>query len=364
MKNNKTIAFVINSLSSGGAERVVSILANSLVRTYNVIIITFIDAPIFYDLDKEIKIRNCTAKIEPSKNPFQAISSNLLLIRKIGYFLKKDRVDVCIGFMTTANILAVIASKTRNIPVLISERNNPYLEDNSIPRYWKIFRRFAYPKANFLIVQTDGIKEFYKKFIRQNRLKIIPNPINPSFKKTDGIGRENIILNVGRLSDQKAQDILIRAFANIRPKDWKLHIVGEGEKKEILESLIDDLNMSGQIELLGTSENIEELYGNSKIFAFTSIFEGFPNALLEAMHFGLACISTDCPTGPRELITDGENGYLIPVNDIKALENKLIFLMNNEQEIKRIGNAASIYTQKYQADRIVSKWEDLLTLAK
>ncbi len=355
---------MINSLPSGGAERVVSILANSLVIRYNVLIITFIEEPIFYDLHEGIKIRSCTSKIVPSKNPLQAVSSNFFLIRRLRHFLKKDKVDVCIGFMTTANILAVIASKMCTIPVIISERNNPYLEDHTIPRYWKMLRKLVYPKANYLVVQTEGIKTFYKRLIRPGRLRIIPNPINPAFKKMPQVNRENIILNVGRLSNQKAQDILIRAFANIRPADWKLQIVGDGEKKQVLEGLINDLNMSDQIELLGTSKNIEKIYSKSKIFAFTSIFEGFPNALLEAMHFGLACIATDCPTGPSELLNNGKTGYLIPVNNIMALENKLTLLINNELEIKRLGNAAEKSTEKYQVDHIVSKWEDLLTLVK
>jgi len=364
LKNKKTIAFVINSLTSGGAERVVSILVNALVQKYNIIIITFVKAPIFYELNDKILVRSCTNKLSPSKNAFQAISSNFFLVKKIRYFLKENDVDLCIGFMTTANILSVIASKLQHIPVIISERNNPYLEDHTIPMFWKKLRRLVYPRTNYLVVQTEGIKKFYKGFIKQRQLKIIPNPINPSFKNIHGVVRENIVLNVGRLSEQKAQDVLIRAFANIKPKGWKLYIAGNGEKKENLQLLINDLNMTDQIELLGTVKNVERLYSTSKIFAFTSIFEGFPNALLEAMHFGLACISTDCPTGPSELIQNDKTGYLIPMNDEKALENRLTFLINNHQEIERIGNAARISTKNYNVDSIVSKWENLIKLVQ
>ncbi len=360
----RTIAFVINSLTSGGAERVVSILANSLVSRHNVIIITFISAPIFYDLHKEIKVEHCTHEIKPSKNPFQAVVTNFSLVKRIGFFFSENKVDVCIGFMTTANILSVIASKIQRIPIIISERNNPYLEDRTTPILWKKLRGLVYPKANYLVVQTEGIKSFYKNFIEQKRLKIIPNPINPQFKNKPEIERENVILNVGRLSEQKAQHILIEAFANIKPKGWKLYIVGSGEKKEDLDLLVRDSDMSNQIELLGTVKNVDKLYSSSKIFAFTSIYEGFPNALLEAMYFGLACISTDCPTGPSELIQNDKTGYLVPVNDVKALEDRLEFLINNEKEIERIGNAAKDSTKIYDVDSVVSKWENLISLVQ
>ena len=201
---------------------------------------------------------------------------------------------------------------------------------------WKKLRDLFYPYANWLVVQTEDTKKFYHDKLNIKRQTVISNPISTDFKvemvtASKQSSKENIILNVGRLHPQKAQDVLIKAFSKTNNNDWQLYLVGEGERRKDLESLISTLNLQKKVHLVGRIEEIQKIYDRAKIFAFSSIYEGFPNALIEAMYFGLACVSTNCPTGPSELIDDGENGYLINVNDTTALTDKLNILMESEE---------------------------------
>ncbi len=355
----RTVAFVTHSLAAGGAERVITTLANELSATYDVVIITLIALPPFYPLKKNIRVVHCKKEIPPSKNSFQAVKTNYELLRRIVYLLRENKVDLCIGFLTTSNILSIIAAKYLRIPVIVSERNNPYLEDGLVPKFWKIIRSKVYPFTDFLVVQTETIKNYYKGKVKDDKLVIIPNPINPDFKRSTEINRKNVILNVGRLADQKRQDLLIKAFANIRPVDWELHIIGEGKNRLLLENLIQELKLDRQVKLIGQTKNVQEHYKTSKIFAFTSKYEGFPNALLEAMYFAMACVSTDCPSGPSSLIEDGVNGFLIPVDDQKALEERLSALIDNQKEIETIGKAAELSTARFAVEKIKLEWEAL-----
>ena len=193
-------------------------------------------------------------------------------------------------------------------------------------------------------------------------MEILPNPISAelTLQRNNTVQKENLILNAGRLSDQKAQDILIKAFARTENTHWKLVIAGEGPNRVKYEKLIKKLNLGDKVLLLGRQKDIHELYNSSKIFAFSSLYEGFPNALIEAMHFGLACISTDCPTGPSELINDSINGYLVPMNDEKAMAEKLSELMNDENKRKSFGDKAIKTAEKFEIENVVVQWKALI----
>jgi len=359
----KTIAFVIPTLTSGGAERVVSTLGNELVNEFNVVIINF-DANLpFYQLDERIKLRYCLAKIEPSKNSWESLKLNYGLFKRISAIFKIEKVDLGIGFMTTANVITILAARTNKIPVIISERIDP--NHATTPSAWKQIKKWVYPKTDYLVVQTEPIKKYFATRMSEAKLVILPNPLSnelsPSNKGSSQ--RENIILNVGRLSDQKGQDILIKAFSRLNPPQWKLVIVGEGPKREAYQKLISSLDMEDKISLVGQTKNISNYYNSAKIFAFTSHFEGFPNALIEAMYMGLACISTDCPTGPSELISNGENGFLINVNDDYELSEKLSILIKDQKLIQSFSNAAQKSVQKFKAESVTKEWKKIIFLA-
>lgn len=359
MKKRK-IFFILPTLTAGGAERVVSTLSNTLSTTYEICIITLNKSEIFYDLNKDVRTMYCTENITPSKNVFDAIKLNYLLLRKILLFLKQENPDVVISFMTSSNILSIIATIINKTPCIISERNFPIT--NRIPKVRRYLRKWLYNKADFLVVQTDEIKDYFSSIIVKEKLIILPNPIANELTISRQLNsrKENIILNVGSLTNQKAQDVLIKAFANIDYDKWKLVIIGEGEKRQEYEALIRSLKLQNKVVLQGLTKDIASYYNSAKIFAFTSLYEGFPNALIEAMHFGLPSISTDCPTGPSNLIKNDENGFLIPINDQKVLEKCLSKLISDENTQKAFGENAILTTKQFEAETVALQWNSLI----
>ncbi|MEW4924505.1 glycosyltransferase family 4 protein [Algibacter sp. 2305UL17-15] len=354
--NKKKISFVIGALTAGGAERVVTTLSNQLSEKYEVHIILLTKCEPFYKLNKSVKIFSCREEFQPSDGIIQALRANYSLYKTISKYLKDNKIDLAIGFITSVNILTILASRKNNIPCIISERNYP--KKSSTQLQWRILRKLLYKKADFLVVQTDKIKEQFEPIIKSNKIIILKNPIAPELTEARDINfkKENIILNIGRLTNQKAQDVLIKAFANINNDNWKLIVVGKGEKQKEYEELIKLLKLESKVNLLGQTKDIAHFYNKSKIFAFTSIFEGSPNALIEAMHFGLPCVSTDCPTGPSELITDGHNGYLIPINDQEQLEVRLSKLINNEKLREKFSINAVKSVKSLEAEPVTLEW--------
>ena len=350
----KQLTFLISSLNSGGAERVVSTLANRLVDKFNITIILLYKSEPFYDLDDRITIKYCFEK-------YSGKVKHLKLLNKVYKKTKESRTDVLIGFMTTANIYAVIVSKFLRIPCIISERIHP--EFSSISKPWFKIRKIIYPKCNILVVQTNEIKAYFSDFMKDSKIRIMKNPLSKELTESRQLNasKENIILNVGRLDNQKKQDLLIRAFANIGNDKWKVLIIGDGQLRSQYESLITSLKLEGKVELLRSTSDVATYYNKSRIFVFTSIYEGFPNALTEAMYFGLSSVSTDCPSGPAELIKDGENGFLIPINDQEMLETRLSQLMSDNSIRQKFKKNSISTTEKFESDKVVSEWEILIT---
>ena len=356
----KKIAFVLPSLGSGGAERVLSILANKFVEDFDVMIITLYKCQPFYPLKKEINLNYCRETYLDSPTKWQSLKNHWMIFYNLNKLLKNHGIDVCIGFMTTANIYLSIFSKINNIPCIISERIHP--EFHKLNKFWQFMRRQTYGFANVLVVQTDSIKSYFEKFIEKKNIKIIKNPLASGLIQKRDIKhpREQIILNVGRLDAQKNQDLLIKAFANVDNEGWKVVLVGEGELRMTYETLITSLNLEQKIELVGIDSNIDTYYNNASIFVFTSRYEGFPNALTEAMYFGMACISTDCPSGPSDLIDTDYNGFLIRVEDQEALEVKLKILMADSELRNQMGLKAMERTKEFEPEVILDIWKNLI----
>ena len=358
----KKIAFVIYSLGSGGAERVVTTLANGLTDFYNVYIFTVVEREAFYPVSDQVTVLSCFHELPPSKGIIQALRNNYATFRKLHGLIRQNHIDILVAFMTTVNILSVLAARKAGIPVLISERNHPVKQ--RIGRIWSLLRKLIYPKADLLVVQTAEIANCFLPYLAAERVRIIPNPIAPEltqWRDSHPIkDKEKIILNVGRLTAAKDQALLIRAFSRLADKEWELLIIGEGPLRNKLESLIKELDVEDRVRLPGRSQNMAETYCSARIFAFSSLYEGMPNALIEAMHFGLPCISTDCPSGPSDLIEHGSSGYLVPVGDLDSFTVFLERLANGHPETKPFGVNAMARVQKLESDPILNKWKDLI----
>lgn len=356
----KKIAFIIPSLGPGGAERVVVSLANQLISKYNIhLILLYKEHNILYDVDERIIIHNCSEYLLKSTNLYQAFKNNYKTFNVISSYIKNNKIDCLIGFTTTSNILTVLSSKSNKIPCIISDRSNPYV--NQLNWFWKTIRYLTYPLCNYLVVQTQLSKEFYA-FVKKDKLKVLPNPLSKDLteKRDFSTKKENIILYVARLDENKSQDTLLEAFSKLNVADWKLVLVGDGNKRIEYEALAKKLNIYDRVVFTGRINNPDYYYNRAKIFAFTSKSEGFPNALIEALFFGLPIISTNCPSGPSELIENGKNGYLIPVNDSEKLKEKLNLLTTNENLREDMGKHSILKSKEYHIDKVSRKWDELI----
>ena len=339
------ILFIISSLNSGGAERVVSLLANYFIKNHQVTIATFSNNEPFYTLDKNI-IHKKLDLLKNSTTTFDKIKNIFYRIKSLKMFFKQENPDIVISFMTHTNILSIIASKLNNQKIIISERIAYDFYNSNI---LNLIRKCIYPFANTLITQTKADKENYK-FL--NNVEVIYNPI--SFIDCD-IKKENIILAVGRLDKQKGFDTLIDIFNQI-DTNWQLIIAGDGKEKVNLEKLIYKNN----IKLIGNQKDIFKWYEKSSIFVLSSKKEGFPNVLLEAMSCGCAVVSFDCPYGPSEIIEHNKNGLLVENQNKEELKKAIELLIKNKSLRDKLSKEAIKVKEKYSIEKIAKEWENII----
>lgn len=305
----------------GGAERVISRIASCLQETgaYQVSLIVLTKQPHFFEINEDVII------FEPdfshnSLSKVKTLGLSFSWLRRVLKGLNARKILVFNGKYISFVLLASLFFKKQ---VFISEREKP---DASYGIALDVVNRFVYWLAAGIICQTSVAEKIMRSRYPGKKTVVVPNPIaRPIFNNSKG--REKIILNVGRLIESKNQSTLIDIFDQIEAPGWRLVFLGDGPQREILEAKAATKQKADQIFFLGNVKEIEDYYSKSAVFAFTSLSEGFPNALGEAMAHGCACISFDCPAGPADLIEDGENGFLVALGDVeryKLLLSKLI----------------------------------------
>lgn len=358
---------MIGSLQSGGAERVMSILANAWAeRGESVTLVTFLqpDESSHYKIDDRVNLLKL-GLLWSSKNFLDSIFSNIRRHRLLRSAIRAQSPDVIISFCDTTNVRTILATLGLGVPIIVSERIDP--AKYSIPKAWSLLRKFTYPLADRIVVQTERIRPFFKgRALR--RCIVIPNPVLVTIPEGAGIGtaprKSNALrlLAVGRLDHQKGFDLLIEAFSriNVRFSEWELHIFGEGVERRNLEGLIASKSLQEKVFLRGITKNINAEYLTSDLFVLSSRFEGIPNALCEAMAAGMPVISFDCPTGPKEIIEHNVNGVLVPPEDPDALTAALQNLMSSPSERRRLGKAALELSSKYSLNGILKLWDSAI----
>ncbi len=366
--NKLKIVFCINSLEKGGAERVITNLANYFSDKYTVYIITLYnsiqayktnDNIIIYSLDKQTKKLNVQQIYQ--ENKIKKVFELLRRRKKLKSILKEINPDIIISFLVKSNF-TVLLSKPKNCKVIISERNDPNQEYNNFIN--NTFMKKLYPKADGIIYQTNEAKKFFEGIIKCPS-EIIPNPINDKFiieKPYQGI-RDHEIVSVGRLEEQKNFKCLIKAFSKVNSSypNYKLTIYGEGTKRKELEELIKELNLDKVVELPGQADDIEKKIFKAKCFVLSSNYEGMPNALMEAMALGLPVISTDCPCGgPKDLIVNNKNGILVSVNNDEEIKNGIIKIIENDTFSKMISENACSISKDLNPTVINNRWEEFI----
>ena len=357
------IAFHLNSLQQGGAERVVSNLANRFAKEgYEVVIATEWYGTDEFALDQ--KVRRVHVGLTKEDEDRSRISKMLRRIWYLRRFMKKEKPDVVVAFTRGVLYRALAAGIGTGIPVVISVRTDRVGHYDK--KADKLRIPLLFPHAAGCVFQTEGAKAFFAPYLQENS-RIILNPLNPKYVGVpEPAVRTKDVVQSGRLVDFKNQPMLIRAFLKVHEKhpDYTLKIYGPDSKdgtKEILESIIHENHAEDFVKLMGGSNTLEKDLADAALYAFSSDWEGLPNALMEAMALGLPVVSTDCPCGgPKTLIEDGVNGLLVPIMDEKAMTDGILRLIEDRELAERLGREARKISERANEDAVFEQWQTYL----
>ncbi len=374
MHSQKILIF-INSLTSGGAERVTVSLAHYLVRQgYAVTLVTMHGTERdFFELNEQVK--RISLELAGEFRGLGRITANIRRATALRRMVKKESPDVVLGMQTTCAVLSILACLGLSIRVVVSERNFP--DRKEARRQWAMLRRMFYRLAHGHAAQTREAAEWLRKHTRAKNIHVVPNPVswplpecNPVLDPEELLGRDDkLVLAAGSLSRQKGFDLLIQAFAAACQDhpEWKLLILGEDGDKEggagqrrVLEELVQDKGLAGRVLMPGRAGNMGDWYERADLYVLSSRYEGFPNVLLEAMAAGCACISFDCDTGPRDIIRQGVDGVLVSAEDVQALAGEMHRLMGNAEGRRKLGVRAVEVRERFSPEEIFGLWVEVL----
>ena len=351
--NNK-IFLIIPTLKQGGAERVISELANYFSDNgIELHLVLLANAKDFYTVNPNITVHRLGFV---NDGRLKKILSELQVFIKIRLLLKKHRPDAVLSFMDKYNIFTILASRFLDLHVFVSDRSNPKLK---LPLLLFILKKTTYRYATGIIAQTSLAKEIIESFTGNKNVRLISNPVK-QVQLFPEIPREKIIINIGRMVPEKGQKYLIQAFAKLDVEDWQLVILGDGPLREDLEKQVILLGLTDKVVMPGAVNDIDGWLARSSIFAFSSISEGFPNALVEAMAAGLPCISFDCDAGPRDIIEHGINGFLVEEKNISALVQTIEDLINTPTLTTVVSKNAKFVRDNYSVNSIGQQYLDFL----
>ena len=359
----RKICFYISTLRLGGAERVIYNLAEHFHRrgAKVTVVTTFRKTT-----EKEFPLSDGIKRVlsEPGKEELRGgrIANFRARFNKLREIWRTEAPDVIVSFVGKNNVMAILTAKALKIPVVVSVRGNPPNEYDSLPL--RLAMRYAFPKAAGIVMQTRQQMEWFPKNV-QDKTVLLKNPLNPAFLRPVHEGdRRKRIVTVSVMGHNKNLSMLIRGFSMVAEEfpDWKVVIYALGPDRPKLEALRDELGLRERVKMPGEQDNIPELIADASIFTMTSFTEGVPNALIEGMALGLACVSTDCPCGgPGELIQNGVNGFLVPVDDHKALAEKLRLLMGDRELRERMGKEALKVRETLAPEKVLAEWEEYLS---
>ena len=353
------LTLVANNLGQGGAERILTRMANYWSEWGHAVTLITLDseAPDFYAVQAERIRLNLTWH---SSGLPAGLVSNARRIRAIRAALSSSRPEIIISFLDVVNLLVLVASRGLGIPVVVSERNDPTAH-HELDRLRKLLRPILYRRAAAVVVQTHAVADWARGFLPADRVFRIPNPVYPPPASSDADfvpSARPVVTGLGRLHEQKGFDLLMRAFAacTARRPGWHLAILGEGRERDRLERLAVELGIRERVALPGRVRHPLAALQRSDLFVLSSRYEGFPNALLEAMSCGLPVISFDCPSGPSEIVRHGVDGLLVPPQDERALAEAMGSLMDDAAERRRLGERALEVKDRFAIDAVMAMW--------
>ena len=350
------IVFFIGSMNGGGAERVISILANHYSsKGWDVEIALLLKNEVGYKLEDNIKIVDLTGK---HGSYFKNLPAWVRGIRK---YLKKSKPDRVVSFIGRINALVLMSTFGMKVPVIVSERNDPKHDGRGEMMLSLCNRSYGYKRCRAIVHQTKYEESCFDSSLAK-KSHIIPNPVAVHAERTSE--EPFRIVTAGRLTAQKNHAMLIEAVSMLKDEfpQLSLDIYGDGERKAQLQSLIDENGMSDRITLRGNVSDLHSRIANAGLFVMTSEFEGLSNALLEAMMLGLPCISTDYP-GADELIRHRENGILVPRGDTERLCEAIRQILTDADIREKLSKQARETSEAYKKEAVLKLWESVIELA-
>ena len=348
----KNLIIFIPSIEKGGVEKNFFILSNYLIKKLvNVYIVTA-------NNDFNQRFHN-KIKIICPKNKFWNNKSRLLktlycFFLTLSYFKKKN----CVLLSFQANLFSIIISKILKFRIILRLNTSPNKYINSYVK--KILFKKIYKLADKIIVNSKQFKKLLKNELNI-KSKFIYNPISDKFKAKRNINQLNQklkILNIGRLTDQKDQLTLLKALNLLKENDIKFSakIIGSGYKFNRLENYIKKNNLQKQVKLLGYKKNAYKFMNKANIFVLSSKYEGLPNVLIEAQQCNLPIISSNCPSGPSEILINGKLGDLYPVGDYKKLYIKIKDFFDDKKELIIKSKLAKKYLIRFDVKKNCNKY--------
>lgn len=359
------VMLIISSLAGGGAERVIVDLAHFLAeRGYSVTVGTLEgDRADHFSLSLAVH-RVRTDIMWESGGPLEKIVGTLRRLRMIRRLVVSARPDVVISFIEMTNVRVLVSLIGTGIPVVVSERTDP--RHHHVGGVWHFMRRNSYRIAARVVVQTENVAQWARSWLSAKRVVVIPNAVRrisdtPSSCRPSGMPQGRIVLGMGRLSREKGFDLLINAFAQtgLHRDNWSLILLGEGTERLALLAQATALGIAENVHMPGIQSKPGDWLHHTDIFALSSRYEGFPNALLEAMQLGVACVAFDCNSGPAEIIRNDIDGLLLPAEDENALSEALHRLAGNDALRKRLADQARFVSQRFSAQAVYQQWQNV-----
>lgn len=369
-KINKKILFFIPNLSGGGAERVMSYLLKYFSNKFKVISVFFNNNHV-YPMP-----HNCKIYYLDNGLPKSGIIKKLTRIVRLKRIIRNELPDMALSFLANNYlIISTIFPKRLNLKLIIAEHNtiSYTLRFSKFRIVKKIISKILYRKADTIVAVSKGVKEDLIKTLKlsQEKVKVIYNPLD--IDKIKEMAKEEInhpwlvnkeypvIINVGRLIYQKGQDILLKAFKIVNEKiESRLIILGKGQLLNELKNLTKQLNIEDKVDFVGFQKNPFSFISKADVFVLSSRWEGFGNVLIEAMACGVPVISTDCPSGPNEIIENGKNGILVKVDDVYGLAEAILSILENKNFSDALSKNALKSVEKFDVFNILRKYEGLI----
>ncbi len=360
---SRNLTLVIHALHGGGAERVAATMANRWTAEgdrVTLITLDSVDSDV-YQVGPQVE-RVGLGLMRFSGNSLHAGWNNAQRIRGLRQAIRAATPDCVVSITDRMNVLALLASRGFDAPIVIAERSDP--RHQSMGRIWEHLRRWTYPRCTAAVAQTQSVAQHLSALVGHRPVYVIPNGVvAPAVTAAALTERDaRTVVAMGRLSPEKGFDLLIEAFARLAPQhpDWQLQIAGDGPQRAALQQEVDRHGLGARIQLVGWVADPAEFLSRGALYVMSSRYEGFPTSLLEAMACGLAVISSDCDSGPRAIIRPEVDGLLVPVADPVAMMHAIDRLISDPVTRHGLGERAREVVDRFSMDRFMQRWNEVV----